>query len=115
MPTETELAEARQEILNSVTEELSVLRQEALGLTEQSQIDAVIEVIDFWVPVLKEYTDYAQLLEGCSRAIGDVNHVLAAEKYGWESPEADAVFDEQERELNELLFALRQARKRIQN
>ena len=67
MPTETELAEARQEILNSVTEELSVLRQEALGLTEQSQIDAVIEVIDFWVSVLKKYTDYAQLLEGCGR------------------------------------------------
>jgi hypothetical protein len=48
-----------------VIDDLAVLRQEAMALPEQSQIASVIEAIDFWVPVLKEYTDYAELLEGC--------------------------------------------------
>src|SRR5438874_8135927 len=84
-------------------EELSALGQQALELPEQSQIESVIEAVEFWVPVLKEHTDYAQLLENCGRAIADVTHELAAEKYGWESPEAEAVFDEEERKLTELL------------
>ena len=84
-------------------DELSSLRQEALGLADQSQIDSVIESIDFWEPALKKFIDYGQLLEWCGRAIADVTHEIAAEKYGWESAEADAVFDGEDRKLSELL------------
>src|SRR3954447_7290494 len=97
MPTEIEVAQARQEIVNSVMDELAVLRQEAMALPEQSQIDSVIEAIDCLVPVLRECNDYAELLENCGRAVADVTHQLAAEKYGWESPESEAVFDEEDR------------------
>jgi hypothetical protein len=103
MPTKTEIEKAREELLQAVMDELAELRQQALELPEQSQIDAIDEAIEFWTPVLREYTDYAQLVEGCGRAIADVTHELAAEKYGWESPEAEAVFDDEDRKLTDLL------------
>src|SRR4051812_2846778 len=101
MPTETELAEARQQILDSIMDDLAVLRQEAMALPQQSQIDSVIEAIDCWVPVLRECNDYAEMLENCGRAVADVTHQLAAEKYGWEA--AEAVFDEEDRKLSSLI------------
>src|SRR5829696_3321295 len=87
--TETELEQARQETLRITMDELSGLREQAMALPDQSQVESVIESIDFWEPTLKEIIDYGQLLEWCGRAIADVTHEIAAEKCGWESAEAD--------------------------
>jgi hypothetical protein len=98
-----EIQSIREEILQDAMEELSELRQRALSLPEQCQIDSVIEVIDYYEPILAGYTDLGEMIEWCGRAIADITHELAAEQYGWDSPEAEAIFDEEDKKLTQLL------------
>jgi hypothetical protein len=93
----------REAILQAAMEELSALRQETMPLPDQSQTASVIEAIDFYERILGGYTNLAVLLEQCGRAIADVTHEVAAAKFGWESPEAEAIFEEQDRELTKLI------------
>jgi hypothetical protein len=104
MPTDFD--QVREDILQIAMAELSRLRQETFALPERSQIDAVIEAIDFYETEIPKFKDIGQLIEWSGRAIADVTHEVAAAQYGWESPQADAIFDHQERELNKLLVAL---------
>lgn len=95
------------EILKETMGELSALRQKAVALPDQSLAEAAIEAIDFYERALPTYTIPVQLIEWCGRALADVRHEVAAAEYGYESPEADMVFEVGEREFNELLFSLR--------
>jgi hypothetical protein len=97
------------EILKETMDELSTLRQKALALPDQTLAEAAIEAIDFYEEALPTYTIPLQPIEWCGRALADVRHEVAAAEYGYESPQADAVFEAGEREFNELLFVLRQA------
>ena len=99
----------RDEVLKDTLDELSVLRQKILALPDQSQTSSALEAIDFYETELPTSTNIFNLLEWCGRAIADVTHEVAAAEFGWESPGANIVFEEQERGLNELLFTLRQA------
>src|ERR1700694_3325650 len=95
----TDLDQARKEVLQETMEELAVLRQETLALPDQSQVDGAIDAIDFYETELHTFTNIFQLIEWCGRALSDVHHEVAAAKFGFESPEANAVYEEQEREL----------------
>ena|ERR1700682_975588 len=99
----TELDQAREEMLQVAMDELSKLRQEALALPDQSEIESVFEIIDFYESMLVKMTDYVQLIEWTGRSIADVSHELAGIQFGWDSPEAEKVFDEQDRELTKHL------------
>ena len=39
------------------------------------------------------------MIEWCGRALADVNHEMAVAEFGWGSPEEQATFHEQERNL----------------
>ena len=49
-----------------------------------------------------------QMVEWCGRAMADVLHEIAAAEFGWDSPEEEAVYQEQERSLKNLLYNLSQ-------
>ncbi len=78
-------------------DELSIFRQAILALPNQSLVEAAIEAIELYERELPGFTDPFDLLEMCARAIADIHHEVAIVKYGFESPEAEAVFDEGER------------------
>src|SRR4051812_10258286 len=99
----TDLAQVQRQILQSVMEELGALREQALALSDQSQIDSVIETIDFWKTILKRCRGIPQLIAWSCKARGDITYELTVEKYGWDSPETDAVFEEEKRNLSELM------------
>ena len=98
----------REEILRDTMEELATLRKKTLALPDQSMVEAAIETIDFYEAELPSFINPFQLIEWCGRALADVHHEVAAAEFGWESPEADAVYDEQESHLKDLFLRLRQ-------
>jgi hypothetical protein len=100
---------SRKKVLFDTLSQLASLRQQAEAVPNQPNIDGVIEAIKFYQTELPRTRNRLQTLEWCGRAIADLRHEVAAVRYGWESDEADAVFEAGERELNELLFSLRQA------
>jgi hypothetical protein len=93
----------REEILQAAMEELSGLRQQTVALPDQSDIVGAMEAIDFYETELPTLTNIFDLIEWRGRALADIRHEIAAAEYGFESPEAEAVFDEQDRELTKLL------------
>jgi hypothetical protein len=69
----------------------------------QAQTAGAIEAIDFYQTELPTLTNIFDLIEWRGRALADIRHEIAAAEYGFESPEAEAVFDEQDRELTKLI------------
>jgi hypothetical protein len=92
-----------EEILEETLRELSVLRQAVLAMPEQPHIDFAIEAIDFYERELPKMTDLPLMLEFCGRAIADVRHEVAALQHGEGSTEAEAVYDQEDRELSKLI------------
>ena len=102
----------RESILEQTMDELDTLRKAVLALPDQSQVQLAIEAIAFYERELPTFTSLFELREQCVRAIGDIHHEVAAAEYGFESPEAEAVWDEQYRKVSERLRAIWAARDR---
>lgn len=105
-PNKKETDMNRQEILSLFMDELASLREEAMSISQQFQIEPVLEAIDFHENELGSITDFRTLFECGGRAVVDVTHEIAVARYGFDSPEADAVFDEEERKLKILRLSL---------
>jgi hypothetical protein len=88
----------RESLCALTTDELESQLREASDLN-QRQRASVQEVIDFYRDTILGLDDPFRVAEFCGRAIADVTHEIAAAKHGYDSPEADAVFDEQDRHL----------------
>lgn len=102
----------RDEILKDILEALSELRETAMSLPDDANVAAVIDAIEFWENVLPTVRSAYEMVEWSGRALADVTHEIAAAEFGWGSPEEEATFDEQERNLNNLLFELRTGQRR---
>jgi hypothetical protein len=100
----------RESVLGQTMDELGTLRQAVLALPDQSQVRSAMEAIAFYERELPGITNLFELHEFCARAIADIHHEVAAAEYGFESPEAEAVFDERDRELSECLRTIWAAR-----
>lgn len=74
----------------------------------QGEFDNAIEAIDFYERELPTCTNIFQLVKWCGRAIAEVRNEVAIARYGLESHETEAVYQQGERGLRELFLALRE-------
>jgi len=96
----------RESMYRSTIDELESQLRQVAGILADEQIASVKEVVDFYRETLLDFADNYLFAEFCGRAVADVTHEVAAVRYGWESPEANAVFDEQDRHLTSWLRRL---------
>src|ERR1700676_4657968 len=80
------------ELLQDTMTELAALRQETLAIPHQGEIDSAIEAIDFYERELPRYNDTFRLIEWCGRAMYEVRNEVAIARYGFQSPETEAVY-----------------------
>ena len=96
----------RESMYQSTIDELDSQLRQVAGILADEQIASVKEVVNFYRETLLNFTDNYVFAEFCGRAVADVTHEVAAVRYGCESPEANAVFDEQDRHLTSWLRRL---------
>lgn len=101
-----DITASNREVLLDTLRKLTSLRREAEAIPEQPDIASVIEAVESYRTALLGTRNRLPTKEWCGRAIADVTHEVAAARYGWESAEADAVFDDQDKQLTQLLRAL---------
>jgi hypothetical protein len=90
--------------------ELDCLLHEAVPHLNQEQIAIVNEVIDSYCYSLLKFRCPISFIEFCKRAVVDVTHEIASLRYGSESPEAEAVFDVEDRRLSHFIRCLNKLR-----